>query len=74
MKSVTGLLPEDAAAWLRVRAARDGRSVSRWLADLPADMRHLDDEYDLTGKPRPLRSVDERKPTRNELRERSGIR
>ncbi len=39
MKNVTITLPDDLARWLRVRAAEDDRSVSRWIADLPAGMR-----------------------------------
>ena len=44
MKNVTITLPEDVAAWLRVRAAEDGRSVSRWLAELLDGMRSEDAE------------------------------
>ena len=39
MKNVTIALPDDLARWLRVRAAEDDRSVSRWIADLLAGMR-----------------------------------
>ena len=80
MKNVTVTLPEDVAAWLRVRAAENGRSVSRWLAELLGGMRFGEDDYDLAmerylaRKPRRLRWVDGRKPTRDELHERSGFR
>ena len=80
MKNVTVTLPEDVAAWLRVRAAENGRSVSRWLAELLEGMRRGEDEYDLAmerylaRKPRRLSWVDGRKPTRDELHDRSGFR
>ena len=34
MKNVTVTLPEETALWLRVRAAEQDRSVSRWLAEV----------------------------------------
>ena len=39
MKNVTITLAEDVALWLRVRAAEQNRSVSRWLAELIEGMR-----------------------------------
>ena len=80
MKNVTLTLPEETAAWLRVRSAQDGRSVSRWLAELLDGMRRREDEYDLAlerllaRKPRKLNWVDGRRPTREELHDRSGLR
>lgn len=80
MKNVTVTLPEDVAAWLRVRAAENGRSVSRWLAELLEGMRRGEDEYDLAmerylaRKPRKFGWVDGCKPTRDELHDRSGLR
>ena len=80
MKNVTVTLPEEVAAWLRVRAAEDGRSVSRWLAELLEGMRRGEDEYDLAmerllaRKPRRLNWVDGRRPTREELHDRTGLR
>ena len=61
------------ARWLRVRAAEDDRSVSRWIAQLLAEMRRRDDEYEvakkefLAVKPHRMEWVDGRKPTREEL-------
>lgn len=46
MKNVTVTLPEEIALWLRAQAAENGRSVSRWLADLLERMRRQDDEYE----------------------------
>ena len=80
MKNVTVTLPEDVAAWLRVRAAENGRSVSRWLAELLEGMRREEDEYDiameryLSRKPRKMNWIGGRKPTRDELHDRSGLR
>lgn len=80
MKNVTVTLPEDVALWLRVRAAEDGRSVSKWLADLLEGMRRQEDEYEvamerfLARKPRKMEWVDGRKPTRDELHDRAGFR
>ena len=76
MKNVTITLPDDLARWLRVRAAEDDRSVSRWIADLLAGMRRREDEYEvamrefLAVKPRRMVWVDGRRPTREELHDR----
>ena len=80
MKNVTITLPEDLARWLRVRAAADGRSVSGWIADLLAGMRRQEDNYEvamkeaLAIKPWKMEWVDGRKPTRDELHDRAGLR
>ena len=80
MKKVTISLPDDLARWLRVRAAADGRNVSGWIAQLLAEMRRRDDEYEvakkefLAVKPRRMEWVDGRKPTREELHDRAGFR
>ena len=46
MKNVTISLPEDLARWLRVKAAEEDRSISRWIAELLERMRRQEDEYD----------------------------
>ena len=80
MRRVTITLPDDLARWLRVRAAKDDRNVSRWLADLLAEMRHREDEYDiamkrfLAIKPRRMEWIDDRRPTREELYDRPCLR
>ena len=80
MKKVTVTLPEDVAAWLEARAAENGRSVSRWLAELLEGMRRGEDAYDLamerylSRKPRNLRWAGGRSPTRDELHDRAGFR
>ena len=80
MRRVTITLPDDLARWLRVRAAKDDRNVSRWLADLLAEMRRREDEYDiamkrfLAIKPRRMEWIDDRRPTREELYDRPCLR
>ena len=80
MKNVTITLPEDLARWLRVRAAENNRSVSRWVAELLAGMRRQEDEYEvamkqaLAVKPRKMEWVDGLKPTREELHDRPSFR
>lgn len=80
MKKVTVTLSEDVAAWLKIRAAEDGHSVSGWLAELLEGIRSGEDEYDiamqryLARKPRKLCWIDGRKPRRDELHDRSGLR
>ena len=80
MKNITITLPEDLARWLRVRAAENERSVSRWVAELLAGIRRQEDEYEvamkqaLAVKPRKMEWVDGRKPTREELHDRPSFR
>ena len=50
MKNITITLPENVALWLRVRAAENGRSVSKWLADLLEGMKCQEDEYEIAMK------------------------
>ena len=80
MKNVTIALPEDLARWLRVKAAEDDRSVSRWIAELLEGRRRQEDEYDaamrraLAREPRKLEWPEGRRPTREELYDRPGLR
>ena len=80
MKNVTITLPEDLARWVRVRAAEEERSVSKWIAELLDGMRRQEDEYDVAMKqflaiePRKREWVDGRTPTREELHDRAGLR
>ena len=80
MKNITIALQEDLARWLRVKAAEDDRSVSKWLAELLEGMRLKEDAYEtamkryLEMKPRKLDWLDGRKPTREELHDRPGLR
>ena len=80
MKNITIALPAECARWVRVRAAQEGRSVSRWLAELLDGMRRREDDYDLAMerllamKPRKLNWIDGRRPKRDELYDRPVLR
>ena len=80
MKNITITLPEDAARWLQVKAAENDCSVSKWLAELLESMQRQEDEYEvamerfLARKPRKIEWIDGRKPTREELYDRPGLR
>ncbi len=80
MESITIALPEDLARWLRVKAAEDDRSVSRWIAELLEGRRRQEDEYEaamercLAIKPRKIEWPGGRRPRREELYDRPGLR
>ena len=80
MKNITITLPEEVARWLRVKAAENERSVSKWLAELLEGMQRQEDEYEvamrrfLARKPRKMEWIDGRKPTREELHDRDTVR
>ena len=80
MKNITITLPEDLARWVRIRAAENERSVSRWMADLLEGLRRRDDEYAIAMKhflavePRTMEWIDGRRPSREELHDRAGFR
>ncbi len=79
MKNVTVTLPEDAAQWARVWAARHATSVSRLLGDMPRLRMEQDGEYEaamrgfLGEKPRRLKTLGGY-PKRTELHERALLR
>lgn len=80
MKKLTVTLPEDAARWLGARAAEEGRGMSECLAALVEAARWREDEYDLATErllarePRELVWSDGRRPSRDELHDRPGLR
>ena len=80
MKDVTVTLSEDTVLWLRARASDANRSVSSWLADPIEEMRCRDDDYEIAmaramaREPRKMAWVDGRRPTRDELYDRTGLR
>ena len=80
MKNLKITLPDDVARWLRVQAAEDDRSVSRWVADLIERMHRQQDDYEvemqryLAMPPRKIEWPGGRKPTREELYDRPGLR
>ena len=81
MINVTVNMDDETARWVRVEAAKAGKSVSRWLGELLAERRRAEadmawdagrearrkaGEAFLAGPPRPL-SIDGKLPTREEL-------
>jgi hypothetical protein len=80
MKNVTITLDEKTAAWARIYAAERGKSVSRLLGEiLQQHMREARDYNEAMRrfqalKPRDFEWIDGRRPTREELRDRSRFR
>ncbi len=82
MENVTIALADDLARWVEVRAAENGRSAPEWIAAQLERARRGEDEYDVAmnrfmgraREPRKLEWVDGRKPTREELHDRSDRR
>ncbi len=80
MKNVTVTLPEDTAHWVRIRAAEQNKSLSRWLGALIEKQRRQADDYRLamerylSAPPRELRRLGDRYPSREELHDRAGLR
>jgi hypothetical protein len=80
MKNVTITLDEKTAAWARIYAAERGKSVSRLLGEiLQQHMREATDYNEAMRrfqalKPRDFEWIDGRRPTREELRDRSRFR
>lgn len=80
MENVTVTLPEETALWVRERAAGQNRSVSSWLAELVEQARRRDDAYEvamesaLARQPRRVEWADGRRPTREELHDRTALR
>ena len=78
MKNVRITVSDDLARWLRLKAAEDDRSVSRWIAELLERMQRREEDYQeamkscLAMKPRKIDWPDGCKPTRQELYDRPG--
>ena len=79
MKNVTVTLSEETALWVRERAGQN-RSVSSWLAELVEQARRREDAYEvamasaLARRPRRMEWADGRRPTREELHDRTALR
>ena len=73
-------LPEELARWLRIKAAENERCVSKWIAELQEGMRRQENEYGVAMKryrvmkPRKIDWPDGRRPGREELYDRPGLR
>jgi thiaminase len=80
MKNLTITLDEKTAAWIRVYAARQGMSVSRFVGELLNERMAETRTYNqalrnfLAQKPFEFEFIDGRRPTREELHDRSGLR
>jgi hypothetical protein len=80
MRNVTITLDEKTAAWLRIYAAKRGMSVSRFVGGLLQEHMHEARDYSeamrsfLTQQPFKFEFVDGRRPTREELHDRDGLR
>jgi hypothetical protein len=80
MKNITITLDEKTAAWARVYAAKQGKSVSRVLGEMLQERMREVRDYDeamrryLAKKPFKFEWIDGRRPTRDELNDRAGLR
>lgn len=80
MKNVTITLDEKTAAWVRVSAAREDKSVSRYIAEmLEKRMRESRDYANamrrfLDRQPAHINTTGSKLPAREEIHERSGLR
>jgi hypothetical protein len=80
MKNVTVTLDEDTAAWVRLHAAGQGMSVSRYLGELLQRQMRSGGEYEeamrrfLAKRPAIIKAADDRYPTREETYDRPGLR
>jgi predicted CopG family antitoxin len=78
VKKITITVPEDVARWLQDKAAETDRSVSSWIRELLERTRREEDEYEtamkrlLARKPRKIAWPGGRRPTREELYDRTG--
>lgn len=80
MKNVTITLDEKTAAWVRVHAAERGTSVSRLVGEMLQELMREARNYDhamrrfLATKPVKFQWAAGRKPKREELHDRAGLR
>ena len=80
MKNITITVDEQIAAWLRIYAAKQGKSVSRFVGELLEGHMRETQEYSaarrrfLASEPFTFQFVDGRRPTREELHDRAGLR
>lgn len=80
MKNVTITLDKETAAWVRVAAAREDKSVSRFIADLLGERMRASRDYAdamrrfLGRRPSVLNAEGAALPTRDELHERADLR
>jgi hypothetical protein len=80
-RNVTITLDEDVARWVRVKAAEADTSVARLVGDMLKEQMRRDGAYEAAMReyfaiiqPRPRSWADGRRPTRDELHDRSKLR
>ena len=80
MRNVTITLDEDVARWVRVKAAKQETSVSRFVGEMVRERMRSEDTYEEARRqffaiePRPLRASDTRLPSREEIHDRADLR
>lgn len=80
MKNITVTLDEKVAAWARTHAARQDKSLSRFIGDLLQQTMHEARAYDmamqdyLSRKPRRINREGAALPSREELHDRASLR
>jgi len=80
MKNITITLDTETAAWIRVQAAQQNKSVSRFVGEILQEQMNDRREYRramqayLSKPPFDLAGNPEKYPTREEIHDRSGIR
>lgn len=80
MKNVTITLDEETAAWARVHAAEQGKSVSRLVGEMLRERMQSDRAYEeamhrfLAKKPVKFKRDGQPYPTRDELHDRDSLR
>ena len=80
MKNVTITLDEETAAWARVHAAEQGKSLSRFVGEMLRERMRSNRDYEeamhrfLSKKPRVLSSPDTPYPKREDLYDRGRLR
>ena len=80
MKNVTITLDQRTAAWVRAEAAKRGMSVSRFVGEVLQGRMHEVREYNeamrsfLAQRPFAFEFAGGRRPTREELHDRAGLR
>jgi hypothetical protein len=80
VKNVTITLDENTAAWVRVAAAREDKSVSRYIAELLEKRMRESRDYAnamrrfLERRPTGINAAGSKLPARDELHDRAGLR
>jgi plasmid stability protein len=80
VKNVTVAMDEDLARWVRVKAAEQDVSVSRYLANLLRETMQSESSYNrameryLSAEARPLKAKKAAYPSRTELHDRPSLR